>query len=76
MATLLLAEVAGGNLSDMTARALTAALEISQPVDVLVAGAGRRAARPRPPPSFRASARCWSPTTRPTRTGSPSRSRR
>ena len=38
MATLLLAEVAGGHLSDMTARALTAALEIGQPVDVLVAG--------------------------------------
>ena len=37
MATLLLAEVAGGALSDMTARALTAALEIGQP--------GRRAGR-------------------------------
>ncbi len=40
MATLLLAEVANGHLSDMTARALTAALEIGQPVDVLVAGQG------------------------------------
>ncbi len=38
MATLLLAEVVGGALSDMTVRALTAALEIGQPVDVLVAG--------------------------------------
>ncbi len=38
MATLLLAEVAGGHVSDMTARALTAALEIGRPVDVLVAG--------------------------------------
>ena len=38
MATLLLAEVAGGALSDMTARALTAALEIGKPVDVLIAG--------------------------------------
>ena len=38
MATLLVAEVAGSALSDMTARALTAALEIGQPVDVLVAG--------------------------------------
>ncbi len=38
MATLLFAEVVGGALSDMTARALTAALEIGQPVDVLVAG--------------------------------------
>ena len=38
MATLLLAEVAGGQLSDLTARALTAAIEIGQPVDVLVAG--------------------------------------
>ncbi len=44
MATLLVAEVAGGRLSDMTARALTAALEISQPVDVLVAGQGVAAA--------------------------------
>ena len=44
MATLLLAEVAGGRLSDLTARALTAALEISQPVDVLVAGQGVSAA--------------------------------
>ena len=40
MATLLLAEIANGNLSDMTARALTAALEIGQPVEVLVAGQG------------------------------------
>jgi len=37
MATLLVAEIAGGHLSDLTARALTAALEISQPVHVLVA---------------------------------------
>ena len=44
MATLLVAEVAGGALSDLTARALTAALEISQPVHVLVAGKGVRAA--------------------------------
>src|SRR5208283_2735838 len=44
MATLLLAEVAGGLLSDMTARALTAALEIGGPVDVLVAGQGVGAA--------------------------------
>ncbi len=44
MATLLVAEVAGGKLSDLTARALTAALEIGQPVDVLVAGQGVRAA--------------------------------
>src|SRR5580658_1182818 len=38
MATLLLAEVAGGQLNDATARALTAALELGQPVDVLVPG--------------------------------------
>src|SRR5271165_5785142 len=44
MATLLLAEVAGGLLSDMTARALTAALEIGGPVEVLVAGQGVGAA--------------------------------
>jgi electron transfer flavoprotein alpha subunit len=44
MATLLLAEVVGGRLSDLTARALTAALEIAEPVDVLVAGQGVGAA--------------------------------
>jgi electron transfer flavoprotein alpha subunit len=38
MATLLLSEVAGGQLNDATARALTAALELGAPVDVLVAG--------------------------------------
>ena len=38
MATLLVAEVANGNLSDMTARALTAARALGAPVDVLVAG--------------------------------------
>ena len=38
MATLLLAEVANGHLSDLTARALTAALQLGAPVDVLVAG--------------------------------------
>jgi len=38
MATLLLADVAGGALSDMTARALTAALQLGGPVDVLVGG--------------------------------------
>src|SRR5271165_1631042 len=38
MATLLLAEIANGALSDMTARALTAAIELGAPVDVLVAG--------------------------------------
>ncbi|HEX3521054.1 MAG TPA: electron transfer flavoprotein subunit alpha/FixB family protein, partial [Stellaceae bacterium] len=39
MATLLLAEVAGGRLNDATARALTAAIELKAPVDVLVVGA-------------------------------------
>jgi electron transfer flavoprotein alpha subunit len=38
MATLLLAEVVGGQLNDATARALTAALEFGGPVDVVVAG--------------------------------------
>jgi electron transfer flavoprotein alpha subunit len=38
MATLLLAEVMGGALSDMTARALTAALELGGPVDVVIGG--------------------------------------
>ena len=44
MATLLLAEVVGGALSDMTARALTAALELGRPVDVLVGGSDASAA--------------------------------
>jgi len=44
MATLLLAEVAGEHLNDATARSLTAALELGQPVDVLVAGEGVGAA--------------------------------
>ena len=38
MASLLLAEVAGGRLNDATARALTAALELGAAVDILVAG--------------------------------------
>ena len=39
MATLLFAEVSNGHLSDITARALTAALQLGAPVDVLIAGA-------------------------------------
>ena len=38
MTTLLLAEVANGHLSDLTARALTAAAQLGAPVDILVAG--------------------------------------
>ena len=38
MATLLLAEVANGRLSDLTARALTAAVQLGAPVDVLLTG--------------------------------------
>jgi electron transfer flavoprotein alpha subunit len=38
MTTLLLAETTNGHLNDITARALTAALQLGQPVDVLVAG--------------------------------------
>jgi electron transfer flavoprotein alpha subunit len=38
MATLLLAEVANGRLSDLTARAMTAAVQLGEPVDILVAG--------------------------------------
>ena len=64
MATLLLAEVAGGALSDMTARALTAAIEIGAPRRC----AGRRAERRRRcgerRASFPASPKCASPTTR------------
>ena len=38
MATLLLAEVSNGALNDITARALTAAVQLGSPVDVLVTG--------------------------------------
>ncbi|MGD0720466.1 MAG: FAD-binding protein [Roseiarcus sp.] len=38
MATLLFAEVANGHLADITAKALTAALQLGAPVDVLIAG--------------------------------------
>ena len=62
MTTLLLAEVANGNLSDITARALTAAVQLGAPVDMLVAGKTPRT-RPRRPPSSRASPRSASPTT-------------
>jgi len=37
MATLLVAEVANGRLTDITAKALTAAAELGEPVDVLIA---------------------------------------
>ena len=39
MATLLIGEIANGRLSDLVARALTAAAQISPPVDILLAGA-------------------------------------
>lgn len=38
MKTLLLADVSGGALADATAKSLTAALSLGQPVDILVAG--------------------------------------
>src|ERR1700679_1023227 len=38
MAALLLAEIANGHLGDITARALTAALQLGAPVELLVAG--------------------------------------
>ena len=38
MATLLIGETSGDNLSDLTARALTAALALGAPVDVLITG--------------------------------------
>jgi electron transfer flavoprotein alpha subunit len=40
MTTLLLAEVANGRLADITARALTAAVQIGAPVELLVSGSG------------------------------------
>ena len=44
MATLLLAEVSNGHLSEITSRALTAALELGGPVDALIAGSNVAAA--------------------------------
>ena len=44
MTTLLLGEVAGGQLADITARALTAAVALGAPVHVLIAGHGAGAA--------------------------------
>jgi len=44
MATLLLGEVANGALSDLTARALTAAVEMGEPVHVLITGQNLAAA--------------------------------
>jgi len=44
MTTLLLAEVANGRLSELTARALTAALALGAPVEVLVTGKGAASA--------------------------------
>ena len=38
MATLLVAEVANGHLADITAKALTAAAQLGEPVDILLAG--------------------------------------
>ena len=44
MTTLVVADVANGKLGDLTAKAMTAALAVGAPVDVLVAGAGIEAA--------------------------------
>ncbi len=56
MTTLLVAEYAGGELSDATAKALTAAVALGADVHVLVAGKGVQALRMRRP-SFPASPR-------------------
>ena len=72
MAVLLLAEVANGHLSDLTARALTAAAEIGQPVEVLVAGQGVGAAARSRCETQRRGQGAGSRTTRLTRTASPS----
>ncbi|HXW20028.1 MAG TPA: FAD-binding protein [Roseiarcus sp.] len=44
MATLLVAEVANGRLADITAKALTAAAQLGEPVDILIAAHNGRAA--------------------------------
>ena len=43
MATLLVAEVTNGRLNDISTRALTAALELGAPVDVLACARARAA---------------------------------
>ncbi|HEV3043993.1 MAG TPA: FAD-binding protein [Roseiarcus sp.] len=44
MATLLVAEVANGHLADITAKALTAAAQLGEPVDILIAARNAAAA--------------------------------
>ena len=44
MTTLLVAEVANGHLTDITAKALTAAAQLGEPVDILIAAANAGAA--------------------------------
>jgi electron transfer flavoprotein alpha subunit len=44
MATLLVAEVANGHLADITAKALTAAAQLGEPVDILIASKNAAAA--------------------------------
>ena len=51
MATLLVAEFAKGHLGDVTAKALTAALQMGAPVHVLVAGENCAAAAAQPWPA-------------------------
>jgi electron transfer flavoprotein alpha subunit len=72
MATLLLAEVAGGQLNDATARALTAAVELKAPVDVLVAGANVGGAA-EAAAKLQGVRKCWSPTILATSTASRNR---
>src|SRR3984957_10378295 len=44
MATLLVAEVANGHLAEITAKALTAAAQLGEPVDILIAARNARPA--------------------------------
>jgi electron transfer flavoprotein alpha subunit len=75
MTTLLVAEHDNETLSDQTAKALTAAKAIGGDVHVLVAGKDAKAA-PTRRPSSTVLPRCFSPTTRRSKTGWPSQWRR
>jgi electron transfer flavoprotein alpha subunit len=75
MPTLLIAEHDNASLKEVTAKALTAARQLGEPVHVLVAGPGARPAA-KSPRSSRAWKKCSSPRTRATITCWPSRRRR
>jgi electron transfer flavoprotein alpha subunit len=72
MTVLLLAEHDNVALSEMTARALTAASQMGEAVDILVAGRGAKASRRRRRGCPVCAASCW-PTHSPSSIGWPNR---